>query len=95
MLHMLRHSPWQCDFTTFLSLLAPGDDVLLLQDGVMAALTGSPFVEKLFSAPISVSVLQNDVEARGLSAQISTGVVRVSYTEFVSLTLKHSGQMCW
>ncbi|WNN48850.1 sulfurtransferase complex subunit TusB [Siccibacter colletis] len=95
MLHTLSHSPWHCDFSTFLSALQPGDEVLLLQDGVIAAIEGGLFLEKLRSAPISVSVLRDDVEARGLSAQISNSIVRVSYTDFVRMTLSHQSQMAW
>lgn len=95
MLHTLRHSPWQCDFATLISSLQEGDDVLLIQDGVIAALEGSRFLEMLRNAPISVSVLKDDVKARGLCAQISNNVVRVSYTDFVRMTVKHQSQMAW
>lgn len=95
MLHTLRHSPWQCDFATFCSMLQEGDDVLLIQDGVLAAFHHSVFFEKLQCLSIPVFVLQNDVDARGLATQISTSVLGVSYTEFVHLVLKHSAQMSW
>ena len=45
MLHILSHSPWQCDIDTLLSMLREGDDLLLIQDGVLSALEGSRFVE--------------------------------------------------
>ena len=37
MLHTLSHSPWQCDIDALLSMLRDGDDLLLIQDGVLAA----------------------------------------------------------
>lgn len=95
MLHTLMTSPFRCDVTALLRLLADGDDVLLLQDGVIAALEGSPALEALLNAPISLYVLQEDVEARGLSAQISTNVVSVGYTDFVALVVKNPQQMTW
>ncbi|MEF5008146.1 DsrH/TusB family sulfur metabolism protein, partial [Escherichia coli] len=52
MLHTLSHSPWQCDIDALLSMLREGDDLLLIQDGVLAALEGSRFVEILTNAPI-------------------------------------------
>lgn len=95
MLHTLINSPFKCDFNAMLRLLAEGDEVLLLQDGVLAALEGSQALESLRAAPISLHVLQDDVIARGLSAQISSSAAAVSYTEFVALTVKQTQQMTW
>lgn len=95
MLHTLSHSPFQCDFNAMLRLLKEGDDVLLLQDGVLAALESSQALESLRLAPISLYVLQDDVMARGLSAQISAIATAVSYTEFVALTVKQTQQVAW
>lgn len=95
MLHTLMTSPFYCDLSAMLRLLAEGDDVLLLQDGVIAALEGSSALEALLNAPISVYVLQEDLDARGLIAQISTRVITISYTDFVTLSVRHSQQMTW
>lgn len=95
MLHTLSHSPWQCDIDALLSMLREGDDLLLIQDGVLAALEGSRFVEILNSAPISLSVLKDDLDARGLTGQISSKINVVGYTDFVNLTVKHPSQMNW
>ncbi|MFK3663055.1 sulfurtransferase complex subunit TusB [Scandinavium sp. NPDC088450] len=95
MLHTLSHSPWQHDISAFLRLTAEGDDLLLLSDGVIAALEGSRFLDLLNEAPITLYALQEDIEARGLGGQISSSVVRVSYTDFVRLAVKHDGQFAW
>ncbi|WP_380183401.1 sulfurtransferase complex subunit TusB [Kalamiella sp. sgz302252] len=95
MLHTLITSPFKSDFNAMLRMLAKGDEVLLLQDGVLAALEGSQALEMLRLAPISLYVLQDDVMARGLSAQISASATAVSYTEFVALTVKQTQQMAW
>ena len=95
MLHTLSHSPWQCDIDALLSMLREGDDLLLIQDGVLAALDGSQFVEILSSAPISISALREDIDARGLSGQISAKIDVVDYTDFVNLAVKHASQMSW
>lgn len=95
MLHTLRHSPWQCDIAELMRMLQSGDDLLLIQDGVNAALEGGRYIESLLAAPITVYVLEEDIHARGLAAQISGNVVRVGYTDFVRLTVKHSAQMAW
>lgn len=95
MLHTLRHSPFQCDLAEILRFMQPGDDLLLIEDGVIAALGNSRALELLLSAPISVSALQEDIEARGLIAQISSKIECVSYTDFVRLAVKHDQQFAW
>lgn len=95
MLHTLSHSPWQCDIESLLSMVREGDALLLIQDGVQAAVEGSRFVDILNNAPISVSALKDDIDARGLAGQISTKVNVVSYTDFVNLAVQHTGHMNW
>lgn len=58
MLHTLSTSPWHADMAAMLRLLKEGDDLLLLSDGVIAALAEGLFLEILQSAPISVYALQ-------------------------------------
>mgnify|MGYP005984887139 CR=1 FL=1 len=95
MLFTLGHSPFHCDLNALLRTVSPGDDLLLIQDGVIAALEGSAARELWLASPITVSALQDDIDARGLTAQISTRVRRVSYTDFVRLTVKQRGQVAW
>lgn len=95
MLHTLSVSPWHADIAAMLRVMDHGDDLLLLSDGVTAAIAGGRFHEILQSAPITLYVLQDDVDARGLAGQIADSVGRVSYTDFVRLTVKHAGQLAW
>lgn len=95
MLYTLLQSPWQCDLDSLLLLLQEGDDLLLLQDGVSAALAGSQMLIKLSASPATLWVLEEDVAARGLIEQISTKVARLDYTGFVAMTAKHPQQVAW
>ncbi len=95
MLHTLHQSPYQYDLTLLLRALTPEDGLLLLQDGVIAALEGCAALEKLCAAPINLYALKEDIEARGLSAQISTRIHQVDYTDFVRLTVAHPKMMAW
>ncbi|WNN44697.1 sulfurtransferase complex subunit TusB [Winslowiella toletana] len=95
MLHTLMNSPFQCDFDLMLRMLKTGDELLMLQNGVLAAIEGSGALTSLLAAPVTLYVLQEDVDARGLSAQISTKVKLVSYNDFVALAVKHPQQMTW
>ena len=95
MLHTLSVSPWHADIAAMLRLMEHGDDLVLLSDGVTAAIADGRFLEILQSAPITLYVLQDDVDARGLAGQIADSVVRVSYTDFVRMSVKHPGQLSW
>lgn len=95
MLHLLTQSPFKTDLSMLLRCVKAGDDLLLTQDGVITALEGTRHLELLLAAPISVSVLREDLEARGLLAQISTKIDAVSYNDFVRLTVKHERQITW
>lgn len=95
MLHTLSSSPWHTDLRAMLRLVKDGDDLLLLSDGVIAAIAGGPFLEILHSAPITIHALQDDIDARGLAGQMADSVIRVSYTDFVRMSVKHPGQLSW
>ncbi|WP_202305540.1 sulfurtransferase complex subunit TusB [Dryocola clanedunensis] len=95
MLHILSRSPFTMDINALLRCVKAGDELLLIQDGVIAALAGSRPLELLLAAPISLFALHEDLEARGLAAQISTKIDAVSYNHFVRLTVKHERQITW
>lgn len=95
MLHTLHRSPWQCDFACLLRTLAAGDDLLLLQDGVIAALKNSDFLSALLATPATIYLLENDVLARGLDGQVSHQFPLINYAGFVQLAVAQPGQMCW
>ncbi len=95
MLHTLGSSPFQCDYALLLRMLQPGDDVLLMQDGVLAGLQGSRMLTPLLNSPARLWVLGDDLAARGLVAQISPKITVIDYNEFVTLTVNHKQQMPW
>ncbi|QGH61029.1 sulfurtransferase complex subunit TusB [Serratia proteamaculans] len=95
MLYTLSRSPTQCDLPALLRLTTSSDDLLLLQDGVLAGLAGSAHLELLLNAPISLYALQDDLEARGLTGHFSHKITVVGYNHFVELTEKHRSQMSW
>ena len=57
MLHTLHRSAWLTDFSSLLRLVGEDDELLLLQDGVTAAIDGTRFLESLQNASIKVYVL--------------------------------------
>lgn len=92
MLHTLHRSPRLTDFAALLRLLSEGDELLLLQDGVTAAVDGNRYLESLRNAPIKVYALNEDLIGRGLTGQISNDIILIDYTDFVRLTVKHSAR---
>ncbi|MFC0227827.1 sulfurtransferase complex subunit TusB [Serratia aquatilis] len=95
MLFTLSQSPSHCDLPALLRLTGEGDDLLLLQDGVLAGLAGSTWLDLLLNAPISLYALKNDLEARGLIGYISHNITVIGYTQFVELTERQHNQIAW
>ncbi|NDL64514.1 sulfurtransferase complex subunit TusB [Acerihabitans arboris] len=95
MLYTLSRSPYARDLPALLLTARPGDDLLLMQDGVIAGLAGTSALEKLLGSPLGLYALDADIAARGLLAHFSDKITLISYTGFVSLTVKHPQQMAW
>ncbi|ETS31433.1 tRNA 2-thiouridine(34) synthase TusB [Photorhabdus temperata] len=95
MLYTVGRSPYQCDFNVIFNLLASGDDILFIQDGVLAGIDGSCYLPALMNHGVTLYVLKEDIEARGLVGQISDKVQVIDYTDFVNLTVKHHQQFAW
>lgn len=95
MLFVLRNSPRKADLFSLRRQLQQSDDLLMIQDGVLAGLKGNTFLASVLESHIAVSVLLEDVEARGLIDYIDGTIKLMSYGGFVKLTEKHQQQMLW
>lgn len=95
MLYTFRYSPFHYDLRSILRYMQPGDCLLLTEDGVLAGLTDTAPLEALLASSLSVCALQEDIEARGLSAHFSAKIPRISYTDFVKLTVEHPAHFAW
>jgi len=95
MLFTLAHSPQHCDFSLLINMVAQDDALLLMQDGVLAALDSSEACDRMIQQVQSVYVLSEDLAARGLVGQISHKITLIDYTGFVALTEKHTQQTAW
>ena len=95
MLHTLHRSPWLTDFAALLRLLSDRDELLLLQDGVTAAVDGNRYLESLRNAPIKVYALQEDLITRGLTGQTSTDSIPMDFPDFYLITVKYTSQQAW
>ncbi|CAL4043976.1 sulfurtransferase complex subunit TusB [Buchnera aphidicola] len=95
MLHTLMNSPFKSNMVLLLDNLRKSDDFLALQDGVLIAVRKNYFLRDILNSSANLYVLQEDVEARGLSNKISTEFMMISYQKFVFLTEKNKQQMNW
>lgn len=96
MLHTINKSPYsyQC-LAHCLRVCSVDDAILLIEDGVYAALAGAEW-EKLLREKISaIYALQADVAARGLSERIAAEIKTVDYAGFVQLCAEQSKMLAW
>ncbi len=99
-LHTVNKSPHgSTALDDCLSRLGPGDAVLLIEDGALAARKSLAFAErlaKLVTAGLAVHALAADLAARGISPdQVAEGIRIVDYDGFVDLAAAHACCMCW
>lgn len=71
-----------------LPLLANGDALLLIEDGVYAACAD-------IDASVPCHALADDLEARGLVNRIANAIEALSYDGFVELVERHQPIVTW
>ncbi|MFP4061848.1 MAG: sulfurtransferase complex subunit TusB [Halochromatium sp.] len=98
-LHTVNKSPFEkTSLAACLDHASPGAAVLLIEDGVYAALTRTSVEGRVKSALDSVKVyaLGPDLQARGLSEdRIIPGISVVDYAGFVDLAAEHDKVQAW
>jgi tRNA 2-thiouridine synthesizing protein B len=98
-LHTVNKSPFTNNtLTSCLQVCGEGDAILLLEDGVLAGLKGSPCTEELtqsITRGINVFALAEDVQARGLTEKIRADIRITDYNGFVQLSLEHKSVQSW
>ena len=98
MLHTVNKSPYERNtFDTCLAHVKKGGAILLIEDGVYAAMKGTAPAKKLeqLMKTIPVYVLQPDVEARGMQSRVLDGVKMVDYGGFVDVAVEHTSVQAW
>ncbi len=99
MLHTVNKSPFERNtLETCLSLAKKGSSILLIEDGVYAAVKGSKVAGQLTDSmhDHSIYVLGPDVKARGMQEdQIIDGIRVVDYGGFVDLVTEHDNVQSW
>ncbi|HCK75523.1 MAG TPA: sulfurtransferase complex subunit TusB [Gammaproteobacteria bacterium] len=99
MLHTVNKSPFESSSLKTCLSLARGDaDVLLIEDGVYGALSGSAHTSLVAEAlgDVRVYALEPDLKARGLSRdRLIPGIEVVGYDGFVELACANDKIQNW
>ena len=98
MLHIVNQSPTEGNnLASCLRAAREGHTLLLIEDGVYAATTGSAAACGLQEATkrLKVNVLQPDLEARGMAGRRIDGAQPVDYAGFVDLVAQHPTNQTW
>ena len=98
MLHIINKSPFERDnLESCLRLATPGSTILLIEDGVYAALKGTGVADSINGAmkDFSFRVLDADLEARGVADKVMDGVEKVNYDGFVDLVTESDKVQSW
>jgi tRNA 2-thiouridine synthesizing protein B len=98
MLHTVNKSPFDRDtFQTCIKFARQGSAVLLIEDGVYAAVRDTSISKDVQAAlkHVSIYALKPDLEARGMQDRVMDGVRLVDYAGFVDLVVEHSAVQSW
>jgi tRNA 2-thiouridine synthesizing protein B len=98
MLHTVNKSPFERNaLESCLGHVKKGSSILLYEDGIYGALTGTSFSKKLEAAMKNVSVyaLESDVNTRGMQGKVLQGVKLVDYGGFVDLVAENDRVQAW
>ena len=98
-LHTVNKSPYErFAFASCLAHIAPGDALLMLEDGVLGARRGGAFAKRFAEAggAAAVYAIGPDLEARGVKREdVAEGVEIVGYDGFVDLVAHHARVCAW
>ena len=99
MLHTVNKSPFERNtLNSCIGMAKSGSSVLLIEDGIFAALKGTAVSDKVSKAMESLTfyVLGPDLTARGMTEdQVIDGIKVVDYAGFVDLTAEHENFQAW
>jgi len=97
-LHTVNKSPFERNALSACLRVAKEDGaILLIEDGVYAALKGTEHTKAVQDAlkKVHVYALWPDVEARGMQDRVIEGIKQIDYAGFVELAAQHNSIQSW
>jgi tRNA 2-thiouridine synthesizing protein B len=98
-LHTVNKSPFERNsLDSCLKFASPGAAVLLIEDGVYAALVGTSATDRIKDAlnTVKIYVLGPDLKARGFTeGRVISGISVVDYAGFVDLAAENAKVQAW
>ncbi len=96
MLHTINKSPYshQC-LADCLRVCSADDVIVLIEDGVYAALSESAPAQSLREKNIAVYAVQADVDARGLQRRVAPHIAAIDHAGFVQLCVEQPNMLAW
>jgi tRNA 2-thiouridine synthesizing protein B len=94
-LHIVNRAPGNPALADCLRFCSDDAGILLIEDGVYAAVANGPWLQRLLQRTRNVYVLEADACARGLSGRIGEGIERVDYARFVALCCEYPRMHSW
>lgn len=89
-LHLLNKPPSHTRFAGCIGAMAPQDTLVLIEDGVIAAVTPG------LALPAGTRVCHADLQARGLGGRpLGDSVTVADYAEIAALTVQHRRVVSW
>ena len=93
-LHTLNASPSSAAFTDCVSIMVKGDALVLMGDGVYAALAGTEASKTLQQTDASLYIMTADALAAGVT-NLAAAVSRIDMEGLVTLTEQFRRQQAW
>ena len=98
MLHTVNKSPFEKEsMKSCLRLSAEGSSILLIEDGIYAAMVDTTISDSVKEAMKSKKIyaLKEDVNARGVQNKLMDGIEQIDYAGFVDLVTQHDKVQSW
>ena len=97
-LHTVNRSPFDSScLRNCLEMAAVGSSIILIEDGVYAALSNTEFTDQMLAAlpKHNFYVLGPDLQARGIRDYVIDGIEAVDYSGFVTLCTELDKVVSW
>ena len=93
-LHSLNASPASAAYRDCLAYLQPGDALVLMGDGVYAAMAGTGAADELAGRNVELYALDTDARLAGIT-ELALGVHMIDMRELVRLSERYPRQQAW